>query len=292
MLLSSRNPKSIVGNKPCFRASLTTSGEFEILIYEEIGEYFDRGTSSMAGITVKSVRQSLDQAGVFSRIKLRINSPGGDAFEGVAIGNVLKAAGRPIDVCIDGIAASAASIIAMCGGTITMASNAMMMIHKAWSACIGNCDDMRKMAETLDSIDSGAIAQTYVDKTGRSMAEILAMMAEETWLSARECLDMGFATAIASEANESAVAMARNFKALAKMKRVPASLQRTMHRHSASTSSCECDCQECEAGDCANCSNEVCRDKNCTDCPMQSTASNLSLYLATQQLLEKGILRA
>lgn len=290
--------------KPFFRAAVTTNGEFELLIYDEIGEYFDWDTYSMAGTTAKSVRQSLDSAGQFSKIKVRINSPGGDAFEGVAIGNVLKATGKPIDVYIDGIAASAASIVAMCGSTITMASNAMMMVHKAWALCMGNSDDMLKMASTLDALDVGGLAQTYVDRTGKTMDEIMAMMKDETWMSARECLDNGFATAIADTANNEAVAMARGFKVLAKMKRVPDHLQNARPHVTppveASMDACGCECSACKGGNCSSCSMVGCEDPNCEDCPMQanpgneSTAevtaeSNLSLYESRLTVLDKRI---
>jgi ATP-dependent Clp protease, protease subunit len=161
-----------------FRAALQEDGVFELLVYEEIGEDWWSGD----GLTAKMFKQKLDSAGVYARIRVRINSPGGDAFEGIAIGNVLKSAGKPVDVIIDGIAASAASIIAMCGDTISMASNSMMMIHNAWTMAIGDSRAMAKMGDTLGKID-GAIAQTYVDKTGKPMAAIRALMDEETWMT-------------------------------------------------------------------------------------------------------------
>lgn len=246
-------------SKPFFRASVTTDGEFEILLYDEIGADWLGN-----GITAKSVRASLDGAGAYSKIVLRINSPGGDAFEGIAIGNVLKATGKPIDVYVDGLAASAASIVAMCGGTITMASNAMMMVHNAWTLCAGYASDMRKMADTLDRI-STSIAQTYVDKTGKPLDEIQALMDAESWMSAADCLEGGFCTAIAA-ANEPAIAMARGFKVLNLMKRVPESLQ---NNDLDSVDGCQCYCQACLDDDCANCSNVECEDANCADCPMQ-----------------------
>lgn len=271
-----RHPAAANRLRPCFRASVQASGELEVLIYDEIGEYFDWDTWEMAGITSKSVRQTLDDAGTFSRIKLRINSPGGDAFEGVAIGNVLKAAGKPIDVYIDGLAASAASLVAMCGDRIVMASNAMQMVHQAWSICVGNSDDMRKMADTLDAIDQGSVAQTYVDKTGRPMEEIMALMKEETWLSARDCVEKGFATEIAGESNEPALAMAKNFRAIAKMKRVPESLRNAgappRVANDDMDDECKCLCANCLDGDCAHCTDTTCQDPNCIDCPNQDDA--------------------
>jgi len=304
-----RNGKHIAAalkNKPCFRASVTPAGEFEILIYEDIGYDWWSG----GGITAKNVREELDRAGAYSKIALRINSPGGDAFEGIAIGNVLKSAGKPIDVYVDGIAASAASVVAMCGGKITMAHNAMMMIHNAWGVCMGEASDMKKMGDTLEKISS-SIAQTYADKTGKPLAEITALMDAETWMSAEDCVSMGFATAIAAETNEPAMAMARGFKVLDKMKAVPEALKQPAAK--AAAMECECSCQACQDGECEDCSNSACDDPNCEDCPMQGkeeaensvdlppaaapppppveqlVPSNLSLFLARQWETEKGI---
>jgi ATP-dependent protease ClpP protease subunit len=265
--------------RPCFKVALVQGTEdLEILVYDEIGEYFDWDTYETAGVSSKSVRQALDAAGTtFSRIKLRINSPGGDAFEGVAIGNILKASGKPIDVFIDGLAASAASIIAMCGTTITMASNAMQMVHQAWSYCVGNSTDMRKMADTLDAIDMGSVAQTYVDRTSLSMEEVMALLNAETWLSARDCVDKGFATAIAKDANEPAMNMARNFRALASMRGVPEALRPSASvrpiKNDGMDDECQCPCPQCTSGDCAGCSGTDCGDPNCIDCPIQCDVS-------------------
>lgn len=203
---------------PTFRASLQSDGTLELLVYEEIGENLWTG----GGVTAKTVKQQLDQAGPYSRLAVRVNSPGGDAFEGIAIGNLLRAQGKPIDVFVDGIAASAASVVAMAGDTRTMGSNAMMMIHNAWCSCIGYADDMRKMADTLDKV-SAAVAQTYVDRAGMSAADAKALMDAESWLSAQDCIDNGLATAIAEEddGDDAAMALARSFKALGRLKNVP-----------------------------------------------------------------------
>lgn len=270
--------------KPFFRASVGSDGVLEMLVYEQIGlDYWDG-----SGVTAKSVKQQIDQAGLFSSIRVRINSPGGDAFEGVAIGNLLKSTGKPVNTIIDGIAASAASIIAMAGSTITMPPNAMMMIHKAWSFAMGNSDDLRKSAATLDQVD-GAIAQTYVDRTGKPMADVMDMMTAETWMSAQKCLDEGFCTTIADPTEEEpvAMAMARRFKALARYAKVPGSLKPAAKQ---SAGECVCDCQACMDGECQSCSNADCTDRNCEDCPMQSgteNKSNLSRFQALQHGIEQ-----
>jgi ATP-dependent protease ClpP protease subunit len=275
--------------KPFFKVSIQPDGALEMLVYEEIGEDYWSG----GGVTAKTVKDQLDGAGVYSRISLRINSPGGDAFEGVAIGNLLKSTGKPIDVYIDGIAASAASIIAMCGDTITMGHNTMMMIHNAWSIEMGDNRAMAKMAERLSKIDA-AIAQTYVNRTGKSMDDVRAMMDEETWMSAEECVEMGFATALALDPDEekeaNALAMAKQFPMVAKFRKRPRILR--AESDTADRDGCLCDCQNCMDDNCSECTNDTCDDPNCKDCPMQLAEvnrSNLSLFQALQWETEHGI---
>lgn len=269
--------------KPEFKASLTENGVLELLIY---GDIVDAGTISMLEswgystdgfISSLNVKRAMDSAGSYQRIRLRINSPGGDAFEGMAIHSLISAAGKPVDVFIDGIAASSASIIAMAGGTRTMGRVSMMMIHDAWSCCIGNKGDMAKMGATLDKIDE-AIAAAYTARTGMSLAAIMALMDAETWLTAQDCIDQGFATGITEQQPEdeaAAMAMARGFKTLNHMKKVPVALKNKPKNDDLDNANgCECDCQNCKDDDCANCSNEDCADPNCVDCPMQAKAGN------------------
>lgn len=276
--------------KPQFRAALQADGTLELLVYEDIGENYWTG----GGVTAKSVKQQLDNAGVYDRISMRINSPGGDAFEGVAILNLLRAQKKPIEVSVDGIAASAASIIAMAGDTITMGPSAMMMIHNAWTMCIGDGDAMRKCGDTLDAI-SASIAQAYIDKTGKSAGEIKSLMDAETWMGAQECVDAGFATAIAGDDADQALALARSFKSLQKMKRVPEKLKAAADVDD----DCECSCVPCENGNCEDCDCAGCDAMNCAseDCNCAGEASaddddsvedsNLSQYEARLKLLPK-----
>src|ERR1019366_4627512 len=111
----------------------------------------------------------------------------GDLFEGVAIANVLKGAGKPVNIVIDGLAASAASLIAMAGDTITMGDGAMMMIHRAQGIVGGYSDDMRQMADTLDTVTASA-ADVYVARTGVKKEDVLKLMGAETWFSAQDCM--------------------------------------------------------------------------------------------------------
>lgn len=168
----------------------------EILVYDIIGaDWFGEG------VTVAGVAAEIKSAGAFDSISVRINSPGGAVFEGVAIANLLRAQGKPVSVVVDGVAASAASVIAMAGDTVAMGQGAMMMIHNAWTMVAGDAGDLRKMADTLDKI-SASLAETYIAKTGKSAEEIKTLMDAETWMSAEECVSSGFADSVVARSEE------------------------------------------------------------------------------------------
>ena len=149
------------------------------------------------GITAQSVSDALKAES--KSVTVRINSPGGSAFDGVAIYNLLKSSGKQVDVIVDGMAASAASIVAMAGNTITMSTGSVQMIHEGQAMAFGSADDMRKMADTLTTVTS-SIADIYVAKTGLPKDEVLAMQNVETWMDADEAVAKGFATAISKVA--------------------------------------------------------------------------------------------
>lgn len=155
--------------------------EATIYIYDEISAW---------GISANQFVKDLG-AVTAKTINLKINSPGGNVFDGIAIHNALKEHSAKISVQIDGIAASIASIIAMAGDSVRMAKNSFLMIHNAWSYTAGNASELRKLAETLDKVD-GTLSQTYQDKTTLSAKDINQMMADETWLTADESLAKGF----------------------------------------------------------------------------------------------------
>ncbi len=163
----------------------------EIWIYQEIGPYWD-------GISAKQFAEDLRNLGTLDEITLHINSPGGDVFDGIAIYNVLKQNQAKVTVYIDGLAASIASVIAMAGDRIVIASNAMMMIHPAWTIALGDAKEMRKTADMLDKVDA-SILTTYANRTGKDDAEIWDLMKAETWFTAQEALDNGFVDEIAEE---------------------------------------------------------------------------------------------
>lgn len=159
----------------------------ELYIYDVVGQDFFGD-----GITSKSVRDELKKAAKAKTLAVRINSPGGDVFEGTTIANLIGEHKANKTVYIDGLAASIASVIAMSGDTIKIADNAMLMIHDPWSMAMGTAEDMRKTADVLEQIKENIIT-TYAAKTGQDRGELAAMMANETWMTAEEAKSLGFA---------------------------------------------------------------------------------------------------
>ncbi len=163
------------------------SSATEVLIYDEIGAY---------GVTAKGFLAELGALPDDAAIDLRLNSPGGSVFDAVAIYNALRRHPGEVTVWIDGIAASAASYIAMAGDTIVMPENAFLMIHDPSGLVMGTAEDMRSTAEALDKVKVSLI-QGYAAKSGKPDDEIAALMATETWLDAKDALDLGFIDRIA-----------------------------------------------------------------------------------------------
>ena len=152
-------------------------------IYDEIGAY---------GVSAKGFLTELGALPEGTPVDLRLNSPGGSVFDAVAIHNALKRHEGNVTVWIDGIAASAASYVAMAGDEIVMPENAFLMIHDPSGLVMGTSGDMRAMAEALDKV-KGALVQGYAAKSGRTPEEVSALMSAETWLDAADALAQGFA---------------------------------------------------------------------------------------------------
>jgi ATP-dependent Clp endopeptidase proteolytic subunit ClpP len=153
----------------------------DVYIFDEIGTY---GITAQEFITdIKDLKDT--------PINLRINSLGGDVFDGMAMYNVIKRREAKTTVYIEGIAASIATIISLGADEVVMAENSLFMIHNAWGGTMGEAKDMRKTAETLEKI-TGELTDIYRKKTGLSYDALAEMMDEETWLNANEALEMGF----------------------------------------------------------------------------------------------------
>lgn len=179
------------------------ANEVDIFLYDQIVSSEDEA-EWWGGVAPESFVKAVYAVDPSHTINLRVNSPGGSVFAARAMEQALRAHKGRVVVHIDGLAASAATFIAMAGDEVVMAKGAMFMIHKAWTGMWGNAEDLRKEADLLDKID-GTLAETYADKTGKDIAAITEWMAAETWFTAQEALDAGFATSIADQEAKASV---------------------------------------------------------------------------------------
>lgn len=186
-------PDALERWRPEIRAA--AEGENSISMYEAIGEGWD-GT----GVTVKRVAGALRSLGATSDVQVNINSPGGDFFEGVAIYNTLREHKGKVTVRVMGLAASAASVIAMAGDEILMGDGAFLMVHNAWAVAIGNRHDMADASARLAPFDA-AMASVYAARAGISVAEAAALMDKETWIGSAQAVEDGFATGLIASAD-------------------------------------------------------------------------------------------
>lgn len=191
---------------PCFQFYIDkVSKDLNIILHDEIGFW---GTQS------KDFLQLLNDNGKVKNINLDINSPGGEVFDGFSIYNSLKQHQANINVNISGVAASIASVIAMAGDKITMPMNTTMMIHKPMvSIFYSNADELRKNAEVLDKLENG-IVNSY-SRANRTSQELTDMLRDQTWMSAEEAVEMGFADEITDKVD------IVNFHDLSSFKNVP-----------------------------------------------------------------------
>lgn len=152
-------------------------------------------------VSPKRFKEDLEKLGNVNQITVRIYSGGGDVFAANAIYSMLKDHQAEIIVKIDGLAASAATIIAMAGDKILIPENAYMMIHKVSTYIGGNINDIQKELELLEKIEN-TLLQTYVKRTGKTKEEIQALIDAETWLTGREAVEEGFADELMFEDEE------------------------------------------------------------------------------------------
>lgn len=178
--------------RPCFSFRAATATAPAVLaIDDEIGFW---------GLQAKDFRESLNAVSA-KELHVEINSPGGDVFAGTAMFNMLRAwakDGKTVVTKVSGVAASIASVIFLAGDKRVMPKNTFAMVHQPWTFAMGNADDLREQADTLEKIGGGMV-KTYMDRTGLSEDEVNALLAQDTWLSADEALEKGFATEISDE---------------------------------------------------------------------------------------------
>lgn len=165
--------------QPGYEIQNKSSGPSEIYIYDEIGFF---------GVDAQQFSQDLKA--MSGDVLVRINSPGGSVFDGMAIAQAIRERKDRTDTVVDGLAASAASYIALAGNEVRITEGAFLMIHEPWSLVIGSAEDMRKEADLLDKVN-GQIAGFYAKRTGKPLDEIKEVMAAETWFTGPEALDFG-----------------------------------------------------------------------------------------------------
>ncbi len=167
-----------------------SAGDNVITMYDVIGEDWWTG----GGVTVNRVDAALRKIGG-QDVEVHINSPGGDMFEGIAIYNRLREHPASITVKVMGLAASAASIVAMAGDEILIGAASFLMIHDCWVLAMGNRHELAETSTWLEPFDS-AMADVYASRSGLSKVEVAAMMDAETWMSGGQAVERGFATGL------------------------------------------------------------------------------------------------
>jgi ATP-dependent Clp protease protease subunit len=152
-------------------------------------------------------------------LTVRINSYGGEVSQGLGIYNLLREWKGHVTTICDGFACSAASVVFVAGKTRVMPKTSLLMIHNAWTIASGDSEDFKKMAEDLAKINE-PIIQSYCDATGLPVSKIQKMMNEETWLTAEEAFEMGFATKIQEESAKASLESSILFGLVEKLKNV------------------------------------------------------------------------
>jgi ATP-dependent Clp protease, protease subunit len=170
----------------------------EIHIYGDIGESW-----LWDSVSANDVKDALKE--IEGDVVIRINSPGGDAFDGIAIYNQLKNHNGKITVYVDGWAASAASIIAMAADELIMNTGTMLMVHEAWTFAYGNKTDIEKTVNALKGLDA-SLADIYMTRFKGERSEIETFMKNETWFTASEAVEVGLADKVNESAEELEVA--------------------------------------------------------------------------------------
>lgn len=196
-----------------FRFANVAKDTAEVWIYDLIG--LDLWTGE--GVSAKDFAQELHDV-TAPEILVHLNSPGGDVFEGVAIASALREHDARVTVKVEGLAASAASFIAMAGDHVIMSQGSMIMIHEVSGVTMGTAADHRKTAGLLDKLGDD-VAGFYVRRAGGSVAEWRTRMAEETWYDAEEAVAVGFADEVSSEQAP------KNHFNLARFRKVPERLR-------------------------------------------------------------------
>jgi len=250
----------------------------EVTIFDDIGAY---GVSAKDFINAMSAHKGKE-------VTCLINSYGGSVFDALAMYNCLRANGANITTKVLGVAASAASLVAMAGDKIIMPENAFMMIHNPWAVAAGNADELRDFAATLDIIATSLVG-TYVARTGLPEDEIKQLLADETWLTAEDAVAKGFATEMSE---------VLRIAASADMDRLPEHVKASImeipncdgendesqsdNPQDGVTITIEVEDDACDNPDCPNGGNGDCSNADCPNTACKQKKSGMSDALADQ----------
>jgi len=182
-----------------------------IRIYSPIGEAYSFGGDAVTATGIAKEIDVIKQAG-HQAVDVHINSEGGSVFDAIAIHNLFLRSELDVQMFVDALAASAASLIVMAGRRIVAEPSAIIMIHQAWTVVAGNADDMEQAAMELRTVDD-AIIGIYAARTGQSLDAVRKMVDSETWLSAEAALEYGFVDEIAPAAEQIETAAAASCRA-------------------------------------------------------------------------------
>ena len=182
MNLFQKNPKT------CEILVQSSNDQATVYVYDVIDDLW--------GINADNFAREINALNV-STLHVRINSPGGDVFTARAMQTTLSQHPAAVIAHVDGLAASAATFLAMAASKVHISEGAFFMIHKSWAFTVGNAEELRTQANLMDVVDSN-IANDYSRRTGINYQEVLRMMDDETWLSAQQAVDKGFADEVIS----------------------------------------------------------------------------------------------
>ena len=186
-----------------WKVTAKSDTDAEILLYDIISDF---ESEACGYVNARGLINRIKALGNVENITLRINSVGGDVFEAQAMYSYLRSHPANITVRVDGLAASAASLVAMAGNRIIMPTNALMMIHNPAGGVWGEAEDMRDTAEILDKIRD-TIANVYIARTGLEREKVISMMDSETWLTATEAHELKFCDEVEESVTATAMAV-------------------------------------------------------------------------------------
>lgn len=189
---------------PAYRMELNADNDEEAILdlFDDVGEYED-WDGNVRGVGPKKIAAFLADHPTVNTVRVRINSYGGDVYEGLSVYHLLECSGKKVTTEVVGLAASVASVIAMAGDPVRIGKAAQMMIHNCWTFTCGNAAELRKTADDMDKLMESC-KKIYTDKAGDKLDpdELQAMLDAETFLSADDCIRLGLADEVMEKPDE------------------------------------------------------------------------------------------